>query len=201
MAENQTEKKELELENDSEKEPEKEQNKKKETEDTSEETESADKENCKEVREHLLRLAAEFDNYKKRVVKDLGASSDKGKAEIIAKLLPVIDEFELAISNMDIKQEHAKGISLIYSNFISILKSAGLRALDVSGRYDPYKQEIVLVEESDEEEGTIIEVVRKGYAFNEIMLRPASVIVAKKRHVEQTKNKEENKEENKKDGE
>ena len=154
-----------------------------------------------ELKERLLRLAAEFDNYKKRVVKDLGASSDKGKAEIIAKLLPVIDEFELAISNMDIKQEHAKGISLIYSNFISILKSAGLRALDVSGRYDPYKQEIVLVEESDEEEGTIIEVVRKGYAFNEIMLRPASVIVAKKRHVEQTKNKEENKEENKKDGE
>ena len=154
-----------------------------------------------DLKDRMLRLAAEFDNYKKRVAKDLGASSDKGKAEIIAKLLPVIDEFELAISNMDVKQEHAKGISLIYSNFISTLKSAGLRELEVSGRYDPYKQEIVLAEESDEEEGAIIEVVRKGYAFNEIMLRPASVIVAKKRHVEQTKNKEENKEENKKYGE
>ena len=152
-----------------------------------------------ELKDRMLRLAAEFDNYKKRVAKDLGASSDKGKAEILAKLLPVIDEFELAISNMDVKQEHAKGISLIYSNFISTLKSAGLRAFEVSGRYDPYKQEIVLAEESDEEEGTVLGVVRKGYAFNEIMLRPASVIVAKKRHVEQTKNEEDEVE--KKDGE
>ena len=154
-----------------------------------------------DLKDRMLRLAAEFDNYKKRVAKDLNASSDKGKAEIIAKLLPVIDEFELAISSMDIKQEHAKGISLIYSNFISTLKSAGLRVLEVSGKYDPYKQEIVLAEESDDEDGTILEVVRKGYAFNEIMLRPASVIVAKKRHAEQTKNEEENKEEKKKDGE
>ncbi|EQD50862.1 GrpE protein, partial [mine drainage metagenome] len=122
-----------------------------------------------DLKDRMLRLAAEFDNYKKRVAKDLNASSDKGKAEIIAKLLPVIDEFELAISNMDIKQEHAKGISLIYSNFISTLKSAGLRALEVSGRYDPYKQEILLAEESNEEDGTILEVVRKGYAFNEII--------------------------------
>ena len=152
-----------------------------------------------DLKDRMLRLAAEFDNYKKRVAKDLSASSDKGKADIIAKLLPVIDEFELAISNMDVKQEHAKGISLIYSNFISTLKSAGLRELEVSGRYDPYKQDIILAEESDEEEGTILEVVRKGYAFNEIMLRPASVIVAKKRHVEQTKNEEDKVE--KKDGE
>lgn len=150
-----------------------------------------------ELKERILRLTAEFDNYKKRIAKDLNASSDKAKAEIISRLLPVIDEFELAISTMDLKQEHAKGVSLIYSNMISILKSAGLQVIDSSGRYDPYKHEIVLAEESDKEEGTVLGVIRNGYKFKDIMLRPASVIIAKKKHDEKinpeesTENKEE----------
>ncbi len=141
--------------------------------------EKAGAEDAAELKDRLLRLAAEFDNYKKRTAKDLGSASDKGRADVLARLLPVIDEFELAIGSMDLKQEHAKGISLIYSNFISALKSLGLRPMEIKGKYDPYRHEIMLAEESSEEEGTILEVVRKGYMLNDMMLRPASVIISK----------------------
>ena len=134
---------------------------------------------AKELKDRMLRLAAEFDNYKKRAAKDMSGAADKGKAEVILKLLPVIDEFELAIGSMDMEQEHAKGVSLIYSNLISTLKSMGLRPVDAKGRYDPYRHEILLTEENDAEDGTIIETVRKGYMLNDIMLRPASVIISK----------------------
>ena len=175
--------------------------KKEERAETEKKEESGAENEVAGLKDRMLRLAAEFDNYKKRVSKELSASSDKGRADIIAKLLPVIDEFELAISSMDATQDQVKGIGLIYSNFISVLKSAGLETVEVSGRYDPYKQEIVLAEESDKEEGTVLKVVRKGYMFDDMLLRPASVIIAKGKDVEQTKEERIDLEDKKDEGE
>jgi len=135
-----------------------------------------------ELKERLLRLAAEFDNYKKRAAKEYESSKTLGKIELIKKVLPVLDEFELALSiEKDEKDEGTrKGIEMIYSNLIDALKAEGLSVIDTNGSYDPYKHEIVLAMESKEQEGKILEVVRKGYVLNDILIRPASVIVAKK---------------------
>jgi molecular chaperone GrpE len=130
-----------------------------------------------EARERLMRLAAEFDNYKKRVAKDIDGSKSVGKAEIVSKILPSIDEFELALSSSG-KTESMKGMALIFSNLMGALKSAGLKEIPVDGSLDPYRHEVLLVKDSDVKEGTILEVVRKGYMLNDIMIRPASVIVS-----------------------
>ena len=130
-----------------------------------------------ESRERLLRLAAEFDNYKKRVTKDIDNSKSVGKAEIVSKILPSIDEFELALSSSG-KTENMKGMALIFSNLMGALKGAGLKESPVDGSLDPYRHEVLLVKDSYVKEGTILEVVRKGYMLNDIMIRPASVIVS-----------------------
>ncbi len=135
-----------------------------------------------ELREQLLRLAAEFDNYKKRVKKEIENSESMGKASLIVSILPIIDEFDLAmlaiINSKDIAI--ARGMEMLYSNLIGTLKREGLEEIAVDGVFDPYKHEIVLVKEDDAADGTILEVVKKGYSFGGRMLRPASVIIAKK---------------------
>ncbi len=130
-----------------------------------------------EMREKMLRLAAEFDNYKKRSAKELENSKLVGKAEAISKLLPNIDEFELALAATK-KEDSGKGILLVYSNIMNTLKSLGLKEIETDGAFDPYKHEIVLMRESETKEGVILEVIRKGYTLGGIMLRPASVIVS-----------------------
>ncbi len=135
-----------------------------------------------ETKDRLLRLAAEFDNYKKRVSKENEELKSISKAELIKKIIPVLDEFELAIDAMsDSKNdEHmVKGMELIYSNLSSALKNEGLSVIETEGVYDPYRHEIIMTKESEKKPGTILDVVRKGYQFNGLLVRPASVIVAK----------------------
>lgn len=134
-----------------------------------------------EMKDRLVRMAADFDNYKKRVAKDIDNSMEKGRIDVITKLLPTVDEFGLALESFDKTDGHLKGMSLIYANMMSTLKGFGVREIEAEGKFDPYKHEIVLVQESDkDEDDVIVKVVRKGYMLNTIMLRPASVIVAKK---------------------
>ncbi len=132
----------------------------------------------REQKERLMRLAAEFDNYKKRVAKEIEGSREVGKASLASKLLPVLDEFQLAMENIDMKTEQGKGMAIVLSNFIDILKKDGLREIENDGTYDPYKHEVLMTKDSEEKEGKIIAVVRKGYTWKDIMLRPASVIVS-----------------------
>jgi molecular chaperone GrpE len=143
------------------------------------EVEEGEDKEAAELKERLLRMAAEFDNYKKRVAKEIDASKTLGKIELLKKILPTLDEFELAMVAMGKDGEHSKGIELVYSNFVGTLRSAGLKEIEVDGAFDPYRHEIMLARESDKKEGTIVEVIRKGYTFNDIVVRPASVIVSK----------------------
>ena len=134
-----------------------------------------------ELKEQMLRLAAEFDNYKKRAKADMDKARGMGTAELATSLLPILDEFELAMiaaSNSSDKSV-SKGIELVYSNLTDTLKRSGLREVPADGIADPFKHEIIMVAESDKKPGTILEVVKKGYMFDDMMLRPASVIVAK----------------------
>lgn len=138
-------------------------------------------EESKEQREAFLRLAAEFDNYKRRVQKELEESSSMGRAALTKDMLPVIDEFELALMALDKSGDKTmtKGIEMLYSNFIDVLKKGGLKEIKCDGMFDPYRHEIVMVRESKEREGTILEIIKKGYEFSGKLLRPSSVIVAK----------------------
>ena len=142
--------------------------------------ESAESPQVAELKDRLLRLAAEFDNYKKRVAKDIDSAKTVGKAELMRGMVPVLDEFELAINAKGLDDESAKGIELVYSNLMDSLKREGLRTIEVDGKFDPFRHEIVLTRESGEEDGVIIGVVRKGYALGDLLIRPASVIVSRK---------------------
>lgn len=154
-----------------------------------------EKDEQSEQKERFLRLAADFDNYKKRMAKELAASEEKGRAEAISRLLPTLDEFELALASLKPDSADAKGIRLVYSNLLKSLKDMGLHEMPVDGKPDPYRHETIMMQESDKPEGTILEVVRKGYMLNSIMLRPASIIISKGAA------KKEGDEENKKEGE
>ncbi|MCL4403502.1 MAG: nucleotide exchange factor GrpE [Candidatus Marsarchaeota archaeon] len=133
------------------------------------------------MKESMLRLAAEFDNYKKRAKKDIDSAKMLGAADLMRQLFPILDEFELALLAISKSTDKnlMKGIEMVYSNMSDTLRKYGLREIDTSGKFDPYKHEIVLARESTKEPGTIIEVIKKGYMFNEMVLRPAAVIIAK----------------------
>jgi len=157
-----------------------------------EETNRASKESEEyDLKERLLRLAAEFDNYKKHARSDIDSAKKIGKAELVKSLLPVLDEFELAIialnnstsmQNKDQKNstDVSKGIEMVYSNFVDALKKNGIHEVSTQGAFDPYKHEIIMVKESEKDDNVIIEVVKKGYELDSILIRPASVIVSKK---------------------
>jgi molecular chaperone GrpE len=146
-----------------------------------------------ELKEKLLRLAAEFDNYKKRVKKDVENAENSGKASLIKNMLPIVDEFELAMLAINNSSEKvfAKGIEMLYSNFIGTLKKEGLSEIGTDGIYDPHRHEIVMVRDDESDDGTILEVVKKGYIFNGIMVRPASVIISKSTAKKDGENEEE----------
>ncbi|MEM0147075.1 MAG: nucleotide exchange factor GrpE [Candidatus Micrarchaeaceae archaeon] len=132
-----------------------------------------------ELKDRLLRFAAEFDNYKKKAANDIQHAKDLGKAELIAKLLPAIDAFEIALYSMNNNQDELnKGFGLVFTDLYETLKSEGLQEVNIKSKFDPYTQEAVLTKPSEKEEGSVLEVVRKGYTFNSILIRPASVIVS-----------------------
>ncbi len=119
-----------------------------------------------------------------------------GKAELLKKILPTLDEFELAINSLQSSSEAehtVKGLELIYSNLLETLKAEGLAQIDTNGPYDPYKHEILMVRESGEDDGRITDVVRKGYTFSGMLLRPSSVIISKKKVAEQEREKKDGK--------
>ncbi len=134
-----------------------------------------------DAKERFLRLAAEFDNYKKRTRKEVEEAGIIARANLVKEILPVIDEFQLAIVAMEKSddKELVKGVQMLYSNLMETLKRSGLGEVKAEGKFDPFKHEIVMVQESKEKEGTILQVVKKGYEINGRMIRPASVIVAK----------------------
>lgn len=135
-----------------------------------------------ELREQLLRLAAEFDNYKKRIRSEVENANTMGRAGMAKELLPIIDEFELALIAAGRSEDKvlAKGIEMLYSNLLDVMKRNGLSAINTDGKFDPYRHEIIMVkEDATKKDGTVLEVMKKGYMFKDLMLRPASVVVAK----------------------
>ena len=133
-----------------------------------------------ELTDTLQRLQAEFENYKKRVDKEKAHFMEYSKAEIIAKLLPILDSFELALQNTKESDKFVKGMEMIKTQIISSLQQEGLRKIEVNGKFDPFKHEVLLKEKSNEDEDTILQELQPGYMLKDKVLRHAKVKVAEK---------------------
>ncbi len=127
-----------------------------------------------ELTNDLKRVHAEFQNYKKRVDKEREEITKIATANIIRQLLTIVDELEIALQHVK-----DKGIEMVYANLLSLLKSYGLREME-NKTFDPYKHEAVK-QIDGEEDGKIVEILKKGYMLNDMVLRHALVVVSKKR--------------------
>ncbi|MBL8023565.1 MAG: nucleotide exchange factor GrpE [Elusimicrobia bacterium] len=134
--------------------------------------------------DQLLRLKAEFDNYRKRMEREKENSRRWGKEEIILRLVSLMDVMEQAESaahtSPDVKSM-VLGLDMLYGEFKRLLKEEGLEEI-VAVAGDPYDhnlQEAVETVESDQEEGKILAVLQKGYRFQGMLFRPARVKISK----------------------
>jgi len=128
-----------------------------------------------------LRLAADFDNYRKRVAREHADLSTRANERLLNELLPVLDDLERAL---DAAAEHEgekleEGVKLVHRSFVSLLERHGLTEIDTAGRFDPHVHEALLTQPGEgAEEGSVLQVLQKGYKLGERVLRPARVIVA-----------------------
>lgn len=130
----------------------------------------------------LLRMIAEFENYKKRMRREWELHQKRANADLIKDILGILDDFERAFEASDDAGEHFRsGIKLIYSGLLEVLGRAGLTEVEAEKQeFDPQYHEALGEMETDEvAEGRIVQVVQKGYKLHDQLLRPAKVIVAK----------------------
>ncbi|HWX22258.1 MAG TPA: nucleotide exchange factor GrpE [Candidatus Binatia bacterium] len=136
--------------------------------------------------ERLLRTTADFDNYKKRAAREKQDAIRFANENLLQKLIPVLDAFDMARSatqnnQADSVQPLQAGINMVFQQLKGALAEAGLEEVDAAGKpFDPNLHEAVSQKETDEvPEGQVVQQLRKGYKLRERLLRPAGVIVAK----------------------
>ena len=141
-----------------------------------------EKETIAELTESLQRLQAEFENYKKRVDKEKEEFVKYAKAELICKLLPLLDTFEIALKATKDNEKFIKGMEIVYAQLFSTLQSEGLRPIEaLEKKFDPYLHEVMLKEKSDKGEGVVLEELQKGYMLNGKVLRHSKVKISEKK--------------------
>lgn len=154
-------------------------------------------EKVKELEDRLLRLAAEYDNYRKRTAKEFEYLVKNANEDLILKLLDTLDNFERALDaakNSNDYESFRKGVELIYTHLKELLEKEGLREIEaVCKPFDPNYHEAVTQCESDQhEEGVVADEVCKGYMLNDKLLRASKVVVSKgKPEKEETQEEEE----------
>jgi len=135
--------------------------------------------------EHLKRLQAEFENYRKRADKEKQEFVDVANEGLILKLLDVYENLERALQSA--KETKAskpllEGIEMVYRQLDDVLKKEGLEPIDALGKpLDPFKHEVLMEEESDRDEGAILEELQRGYTLKGKVIRYSKVKVSKSR--------------------
>ena len=128
----------------------------------------------------LKRVAAEFENYRKRVLRDQESLVARAHERLVKELLPVLDDLERALAAAE-EHEEAKleeGVRLVHRELAAALAREGLAEIETNGKFDPHVHEALLSQPSEAEEGAVLEVVQKGYRLGDRVLRPARVVVA-----------------------
>ena len=135
------------------------------------------------LQDRLLRTAAEFDNYRKRIDQNRREQADALAAEALADLLPIIDDLERALQAPTSGEADSfrKGVELIYRQMLELLRKRGVKTIEAVGEdFDPRFHESVMSEvSSDHREGEVLQELRRGYTLGDRLLRPAMVKVAK----------------------
>jgi molecular chaperone GrpE len=132
----------------------------------------------------LRRLQADFDNYRKRTLREQTARAASASQALVARLLPVLDNFELAVSSAEQSRDFdrmLKGVEMVLGALREVLESEGLVRIEAEGKpFDPERHEAVIaVDDESAEPGTVVDIVRTGYELRGKVLRPAMVKVAK----------------------
>ena len=133
------------------------------------------------LQDRLLRTAAEFDNYRKRMDRERRELADYTAGEAIKDLLPIIDNLERALQASAQDDPLRKGVELIHKQMVEMLRKRGVTPIEALGAdFDPNVHEAVSHEESDQHrEGEVMEELQRGYKVGERLLRPSMVKVAK----------------------
>ena len=134
------------------------------------------------LQNRLLRLRAEFDNYKKRAERERGETVQWASAELMRELLNALDSFDLAFRNAagHSSSDLLKGMDLVYKQFLDTLGRFGLKPIDAKGQpFDPnFHQAVSTVPTNEVPENTVVDEMRRGYTLNGKLLRAAMVSVS-----------------------
>src|SRR5690606_28307987 len=157
-------------------------NKDEELETYNEEVENLQKEK-EELYQRFLRAQAEFDNFKKRTIKERESAAKYKSQDLATELLPAIDNFERALQ-VEVDESNKgllEGISMVYRQLIDALKSQGIEAIESVGKeFDPnIHQAVMQVEDESMDSNVVVEELQKGYLIKDRVIRPAMVKVNK----------------------
>ena len=133
-----------------------------------------------ELKEKVLRVNAEMQNMRRRYDSDISLMAKYDGLELVKELLPVIDNFERAMNiKIEGSDKFTSGFKMIYDNLINILESKGIKEIDVLNKeFDPNIMNAVSTEENkDYDNNIVLEVLQKGYIYNDKLIRPAMVKV------------------------
>jgi molecular chaperone GrpE len=132
------------------------------------------------LEDQLKRVAADFDNFRKRAARERAELVSLANERLVKELLPVLDDLERALVAA-VDHEEAKleeGVRLVHRALEQLLEREGLQEIDTEGKFDPHVHEALLSQPSDKDEGDVIDVLQKGYKLGDRVLRPARVVVA-----------------------
>lgn len=134
-----------------------------------------------ELTDRLLRLQADFMNYKNRVEKERENIYSYANENLMNHILPVLDNFQRAMENAESDNGFHQGVQMIYNQLLEALNANGLKEIECLGEaFDPNFHHAVFMEEVEgTEEGTVLEVLQKGYMLKDKVIRPSMVKVAK----------------------
>jgi molecular chaperone GrpE len=128
----------------------------------------------------VKRVAADFDNYRKRAARDQQSLVARAHERLVKDLLPVLDDLERALEAAE-QHEEAKledGVRLVHRELRGTLEKEGLVEIETDGEFDPHVHEALLSQPSEEEDGAILQVIQKGYRLGDRVLRPARVVIS-----------------------
>ena len=131
--------------------------------------------------DRLLRLAADFENYKKRAAREREEYVALANERLVKELLPILDDLERALNAAEQHEEAQleEGVRLVHRSLASLLERNGITEIDASAKFDPHVHEALLSQPAeDKESGDVLDVIQKGYRLGDRVVRPARVIVA-----------------------
>lgn len=140
-------------------------------------------EQIEEQKDKYLRLSAEFDNYRKRTMKEKAELILNGGEKSISSILPIVDDFERALKNMETATDVAavkEGVELIYNKFMSVLGQNGVKVIETKEKpldTDYHEAIAVIPAPAEELKGKILDCVQTGYMLNDKVIRHAKVVV------------------------